>query len=308
MNLNDKIKKLLEFSVILKSQEKKSWFDLLPQMSEKQSQTLYQVLIDEVKAWKKEGISIVEDPQLEHELLPSPSAPVHGTSLDELKQRLEAKSKPADPFTAHLKAQVGTPELKEHQHTPEELEREAKLTRQRHDVTIQPKAATTAPGQDNRPAWMISQNVVAPKSKPSVIAPHRLHVPKPRSRVARHGLGMLDHIDSIDDLSRIEPAHLRQGALQDQVRRIRDKIAALAVANDVLPISIIPIFEQSPLFQLYIKAGSMLIDRNLMSPETKTSMDEIMSDLEAMGEETLSDDEFAAVADLKKELETMSGQ
>jgi hypothetical protein len=92
MTLADKSAKLLEYSVILKAAEKKSWLELLPKMSDKQVQTLYGVLVDEVRAWKKEGISIVPDMAIEMSLLPQEQ---HGASVSSLMSRLEGKTPPA---------------------------------------------------------------------------------------------------------------------------------------------------------------------------------------------------------------------
>jgi hypothetical protein len=155
-------------------------------------------------------------------------------------------------------------------------------------------------------AWMLSNKVVVPKTQLGVIKPQPLSVPRIRNRVAKHGLPDLGSISAVDDLGKIEAAHLRQGPLPEQIAFIKQRIGQIARDNDMLPINILPVFEQSPLFQSYLKAGAMLIDRNM--GEDKVVLDQVIGELEAMGQDTLSQQEFEAVADLKKELETMAGQ
>jgi hypothetical protein len=154
-------------------------------------------------------------------------------------------------------------------------------------------------------AWMLSSKVVVPRPDTTHVAPKPIAVPKIRNRTARGSLTQLSGITRVDDLSKIEPAHLRQGPLAEQVQFIRQKIGQLARENDMLPVSVIPVFEQSALFQTYLKAGSMLIESNM--GEDKVVLDQVMAEMENMGQDTLTQQEFEAVADLKKELETMAG-
>lgn len=305
MITTEKNKKLIEFSVVLSSEDKRSWLELLPKLTQTQQDTLYNVLTDEIKAWKKEGISLISDQKLESDLL---STIPEGVSLSQLKERLhislEKTQQKPNSFAKELDREVNTPELKNHESVSKEkseISQKPELNTglnniEREFVPVKP---------DN--AWMLNQNVVVPKSKLTVITHHHMD-PKPKSHTARYGLKNLEAIETIDDLAKIEPAHLRQGELPIQINLVKAKIAQLANANDTLPINIVPTFERSPLFQLYLQSGSMLIGRNLgVAPEDRITLEDIMVELDAKGQDILTMDEFGAVADLKKNLETMSG-
>jgi hypothetical protein len=157
-------------------------------------------------------------------------------------------------------------------------------------------------------AWMLSSNVTVPKFDKDEVRPQASAgaIPKVRNRVAKHGLADLSSIKSLDDFGKIEPAHLRQRPLPEQIAAIKQLISKFSSQHNILPISVIPVFEQSPLFKTYLKAGSMLIEKN-SDGHSKIILDEIMSELEHMGMDSLSQQEFEAVADLKKDLETMAG-
>lgn len=326
MTLAEKSAKLLEYSVILKAGDKKSWLELLPKMSDKQVQTLYGVLVDEVRAWKKEGISIVPDMAIEISLLPQEQP---GASVSSLMSRLEGKTPPAQlpkpapakpgastSFAKELERELNTPEIK-----PHPLSAAKPLAPKsappippppvRKPVVEEKPEAEPVFGEikpempnPNKNAWMLSNKVVVPKISTD-INPQPLGVPKIRNRVAKHGLLDLNSIRNVDDLSKVEPAHLRQGPLVDQIEIIKRSLSKLARENDILPVNILPVFEQSPLFQSYLKAGSLLIEHN--TGDDKIALDQVMGELEAAGQETLSQQEFEAVADLRKELETMAG-
>lgn len=282
----EKCKKLLEYSVILKPAEKKIWMETLPKMDEKQIQTLYNVLVDEVRAWKKEGISIVPDFSLESQLMPGeaphPAQAEHGASINSLKQKLGAA--PSTP--------TATPSPPAPQPSPPQQPPSFK--------TFEP----LKPAEAQNAAWMLSNKVVVPKNS-AVVKPKPSSVPKVRNRVARFGLESLDKIKSVDDLSKIEPAHLRQGPLTEQIAAIKQVIGKIAAKNDLLPVNILPVFEKSPLFKTYLKAGAILLEKNL--GEEKVTLEEIMGEVESAGMDALTQQEFEAVADLKKELESMAG-
>lgn len=287
MTLSEKSKKLLEYSVILKQADKKEWVELLPRMSEKQVQTLYDVLVNEVKAWKKEGISIIPDLSIEMQLLPEEK---HGATLGSLKQALTGVAPLPPP---QIKKTPGPQPVAA---TPPPIIEEMPL----EEELPKPQGPIVPPNS----AWMISNKVVVPKSN-SALNPQAKSVPKVRNRVARHGLSELRNIRSIEDLQKIEPAHLRQGPLPEQISYIRQMIGQLAKQNDTMPIAIIPVFEQSPLYKTYLKAGAMLIEKN--TGDTKLAIDEIMGELEAAGMDSLTQQEFEAVVDLKKDLEAIAG-
>lgn len=232
----------------------------------------------------------------------------HGASLSALKERLIAPQQPkaenekskTSPitFAEELKREVNTPELNQTKQT----------TKPPEAAKIQPpRQRLPQKEQSSKNAWMISERVVSPKQQqPGVIAHAPKRIPKVRSRVARFGLKELKDIKSLDDLSRIEAAHLRQGPLLDQISDIKAKIIQSAKDIGVLPLTVLPMFEKSPLFQTYLQAGAMLIEKNA-GMEDKLALDEVMAELEDMGQDTLTQEEFEAIADLKKDLGTLSG-
>lgn len=309
MKLAEKTSKLLKHSLIIKSAEKKAWQEMLPKMSEKDTLVLYNVLVDEVRAWKKEGISIVQNLAEEASLLPAAQV---GASVTALKDRLEGKLPPdhvpssvvkaPEPTTAfgkELMKEVNMPELSApdsaNYATPKEEEKEESIF---GEPEFQMPTA-------NKNAWMLSNRVVVPKTPLGIIRPQPMNVPRVRNRSPKHGLPDLQSLNQVDDLAKVEAAHLRQGPLREQMSILKGRINELAEQNDMLPISILPIFEQSPLYQNYLQAGVLLIERN--QGEDKVSLDQLIPELEQMGQDTLSQEEFEAVADVKKELETMAG-
>jgi hypothetical protein len=117
------------------------------------------------------------------------------------------------------------------------------------------------------------------------------------------GLPSLRDIKVIEDLKKVEPAHLRQGYLPEQVKIIRTKIAYLAGVNKILPINVVNVFEQSPLFKLYIRIGSSIISQS--TNEKKADYKQVIAVMVNNGADVLSLAEFEAVADLRKDLERM---
>lgn len=311
MTLAEKTTKLLQHSLIIKAAEKKAWKEMLPRMSEKDIQVLYNVLVDEVKAWKKEGISIVQN--LAEEALLMPEEP-QGASVSALKDRLAGKIEPAvnlepqqtvpeptTPFGKELMREVNTPELTAA--TGEGEASSASSDEEKFEPEFnEPEFSMPSP---NKNAWMLSNKVVVPKAPLSVIRPKPMNVPKIRNRNPKHGLPDLSSIASLDDLANVEAAHLRQGPLADQQMLLKTKVLELAQENDMLPVSVLPIFEQSPLYQTYLKAGILMIERN--QGDEKVNLDDLIGEIESTGEDALSQQEFEAVADLKKELETSAG-
>lgn len=243
-------------------------------------------------------------------LTPLP-VPEHGATLNSLKERLTTPhaAKPGPhpvSFKHELDREVNTPELSAHEdqaaiNSPKSLRKPPVL----EDKPILPPIKEKNEVLDQDAAWRLSNKVVVPKFDVEMPIPQPSAVPKVRNRTARHGLVDLNALSRIDQLDKIEPAHLRQGPLSGQTQLIKNKIAQLAKENEMLPVSLLPKFVQSPLFQVYLKAGSIMIDRNMTA--SKVALESVMSELEAQGNDTLSQQEFEAVADLKKELEAMSG-
>jgi|GEM_PF-5404985 len=289
MTLSEKTTKLLGHSVIVNAADKKMWLENLPKMDQSQVQVIYGVLVDEVRAWKREGVSIISDTAVEMQLLPAPD---HGATLDTLKARLSGQPpKPAPPKPEPIPAPAPQPlpKIEEEDH---------------YDDFVLGQTRKEMPRLDKN-AWMLSEAVVVPKNQGSPITPTPSAVPRIRNRVARHGMAELAGIRTVDDLRKIEAAHLRQSPLRDQLAFIRQRITQLAQENDMLPVNVIPVFEQSPLFQTYLKAGSMMIESN--TGDTKLALDQVMAEMENMGQDTLTQLEFEGVADLRKELESVAG-
>ena len=189
-------------------------------------------------------------------------------------------------------------------------------------VPTQPKPAETAkistavPSKDEIKREISTKELPAPegtdvKAKPIMPQPTRPAPPKPDTSVPQSamtknptlGLPSLNAIDIIDDLKRIEPAHLRQGDLNEQIKAISAKIAHLAVANKVLSVKVAQAFEQSPLFKLYLEIGGKMISHSVNN--RKPDYRQVVAELTAEGKQVLSFTEFEAVADLRKELERM---
>lgn len=104
--------------------------------------------------------------------------------------------------------------------------------------------------------------------------------------VAPMALRSLNDIQTVDDLKKIDLKFLRMAPLQKQILDIRNQISNLAQANRVLPYYTVNAFEQSPLFKAYLKHGSSKI-----LAQTDTG--------------DLTQQEFEAIADLRKEIERL---
>src|SRR3989338_395720 len=93
-------------------------------------------------------------------------------------------------------------------------------------------------------------------------------------------------IKYLDDLKKIDVKYLRQGQLAAQISNLKTQISHLALANHLYPHEVIAVFEQSPLFRAYLAHGSAKVTGSGNAGD-------------------LSQAEFEAVADLKRELEKM---
>ena len=91
---------------------------------------------------------------------------------------------------------------------------------------------------------------------------------------------------------------MRQGELAGQISLIRSKITALAQTNKVLPFYVVSAFEESPLYNSYLKIGAaMIADSN---PNRAQAYEAAARDI---GGDTLTLREFEAMADLRKQIE-----
>ncbi|MGE5297808.1 MAG: hypothetical protein ACM3KM_01460 [Acidobacteriaceae bacterium] len=211
----------------------------------------------------------------------TPPIPPHGTSLDELKNRISTKpAVPSLSSTPPSKPAPKTPPL-----TPTEIKREVKTLELPAEDKPEIKPVVAA------------KPLATPMVKPAPVPPPRPKVgPLP-------GLAKLDDIVVTEDLRKIQLGHLRQGYLPEQVKIIKSKIAYLAGTNKVLPVQVSTVFQESPLFKLYLKMGRLLIEGNI--PDKRATFNEVAAKLSSAGEDPLTIKEFEAVADLRKELEQM---
>ena len=212
--------------------------------------------------------------------------PTHGASLNALKDRLANPApmpKQAPPASKPLGPRM----------TPEEIKREIN-TKEIPNASSPIKPILAPSPQLVQPAPLV-QARFTPPPKP---APAMKLVSTPSL-----GLPSLRDIKVIDDLKKVEPAHLRQGYLPEQAKLIRAKIAYLAGVNKTLPISVVNVFEQSPLFKLYLKVGSAILAQS--THDNKADYKQVIAGMVNNGEDVLSLAEFEVVADLRKDLEQM---
>jgi hypothetical protein len=106
----------------------------------------------------------------------------------------------------------------------------------------------------------------------------------PIKPVMSSSIHSLADIKIVDDLKKIDVAHIRQGTLEAQILTIKSKIYSLAAANRLIPYYTVNAFEQSPLFKSYLKHGSAKVTGGGEAGD-------------------LTQEEFEALTDLRKELE-----
>ncbi|MBI3952596.1 MAG: hypothetical protein HY336_01405 [Candidatus Doudnabacteria bacterium] len=124
----------------------------------------------------------------------------------------------------------------------------------------------------------------------SPTVPHPAAVFDPRTRMHQdfggQGKVAAQQINVIDDLKKLDVGYLRRGELQKQISNIKYQISKLAQVNHLYPYQVVMAFEQSPLFKLYLSHGSSRV----IGQPTK---------------DDLSQPEFEAIADLRKEIERL---
>lgn len=106
-------------------------------------------------------------------------------------------------------------------------------------------------------------------------------------------------ISSIEDLKHIDIKQWRRAPLNQQLGLIRSKIIRIANTNRQIPFYAVAAFEQSPLFQTYLKLGAAMIADQ--SVDRNQAFQQIVEKLGL--DMTLA--EFEAIADLKKEIEKL---
>ncbi len=263
MSIVEKCKQLLETSVLFTEDQKKAWLDLLPKMNDDELKELHGILADEVLELKKEGIVLIEDPKLETELL---SAEIqHGASLDQLKAAAGIAPAPKANFKDELKREVTTPELKGDVQVP-----------------IPPPAPVAEAAKPQTKSEVALMDIEA----------------KPLNELVS-----LSQIRTVQDLKKIQTAHLRQNDLAKQIQLIKSKIIALINANRVLPYYVVNAFEASPLFQTYLSIGEKLITNT--NPDRNQAYNDSVEAAQANDEDTLKIEEFEAIADLRKQIEQL---
>lgn len=215
-------------------------------------------------------------------------------TIDELKreivqtetvQRQSAPSQQPSAFTEEIKREVATSELPAHMTAPKPPE-----------------------GLPTRPIGSIP--LISPirpitPIKPIVPTPPKPSPTPPQSTPVRE-------IRFVDDLRKIDLSYLKgdlktpaegEARLRRQISNIKNQISRVASANHMYIHDALVVFQQSPLFGLYLKTGTMLMHNP--NPDRKKAYEEVSARLRSEGEKTLTLAEFEAVADLKKELERM---
>jgi hypothetical protein len=202
----------------------------------------------------------------------------HGGDLEALKHKLEASKPKETPKSAfkvdmdEVKREVKTPELPAHQETPKPIAPKPIIAKPIAPKPLPPVKPILPPKPIISPKPVIQQpkpQPVKPQSTPEEVAA----LGKP-----------LTEINNMDDLKRISVQHLRQGPVRSQLELIRSKILEIARDHKVLPFYAVVEFEQSPLFKAYLNSGSAIVSGQKAE---------------------LTQEEFEAVADLKKKIENL---
>jgi hypothetical protein len=165
--------------------------------------------------------------------------------------------------------------------TPDEIKREVSMKELTGTVAPVAKTLIEKPHIMAKPVET-PRVVVAPKPSPPPVMQRPVDLPISRPPL----LASLASITMVDDLKKIELINLRQGTPRDQIEVIKSKILSLIHANRILPYYAVNAFEQSPLFAAYLAHG-----------QAKFSGVPAVNDL--------SQAEFEAVADLRKEIEKL---
>ncbi|MBX4191627.1 MAG: hypothetical protein KW804_02410 [Candidatus Doudnabacteria bacterium] len=195
------------------------------------------------------------------------------TNLEGLKQKVE-QTKISTMSVDEIKREVQTREL-----PPSPVSKSLP----KPPVSAPVKPASPPPPKPS--ATFVTSKIA--ESKLSAVAP--MAPPKPIARPSEPAMKVPDNLTDIrklDDLKRIDINHLRKGPLAQQVVILKNKIVSLAKANKIIPFYALVVFEDSPLFKTYLAHG------NAMFAGQKSNSG-------------LSDDEFGAIADLRREVQKM---
>ncbi len=206
----------------------------------------------------------------------------HGTDLESLKHKLEENKISFEPEPKPAPASPIVPKVSL---TPREIKREVGMTElPAHKTSPVSSISSLRPVIPKAPVPPV--RIVPPAPVRAPIPVPTPSIPAPRRESVNLSLRTLNDIKVVEDLKRIEVEHLRQASANVQTKLIKSKILNLAQANNLLPYYAVIAFEASPLFQEYLKLGNAKIVDN-----------------KAAG--NLTQDEFEAVADLRKEIERL---
>src|SRR3989344_1594444 len=219
--------------------------------------------------------------QITDNIVPVVKAIIPPLAPDQIPHQVRDGS--AKAVADEIKREVTTPELPAHLQSPPKLKIEAPKPgsvpeKDRHppERSVQERAGATA----QISPLPEKQSLAMGLEKKPVAAPRPVF--QPRVNATPPLLFSLDKIQSIDDLTKIELANLRQGPPLSQTQIIKSKVIDLVKANEILPYYVINAFEQSPLYKAYLDHGQALV-----------------SGLETYD---MSQAEFEAIADLKNQL------
>ncbi len=178
--------------------------------------------------------------------------------------------------------------------SPKELDREihAKELPGKVEPKLPPRPISTFNNPAPKPLTVTemmaqAKQQPAPAPKPQSSSNSKFNSNKPSTpfdaKVASLGKP-INEINSLQELRNLSVQHLRQGPLASQLEIIKSKIYTLAKQKKVMPYYAVAQFEQSPLFRSYLSSGTALVSGS-------------------KGE--LTQQEFEALADLKRQIEQM---
>jgi hypothetical protein len=221
-----------------------------------------------------------------------PVGEMSSPTLRKVEQDREGELKPTSPSQVPEAPSLGAPRnpLPRGEGKSEEIKREVaaqELPAHKQQIASSSRPVGT-PRKDEKSA---APKPVAPKP---FVSPS----PSPDRSNAQESKGKsLDQINIIDDLKKIDLQSLRQGPAATQTQTIKAKILHLARANKLLPYYTVIAFEESPLFKAYLQVGSAMIGDS--NPDRKDAF----KNAAFKAGSQLTQQEFEAIADLKKEIE-----
>lgn len=113
----------------------------------------------------------------------------------------------------------------------------------------------------------------------------------------KNSLASLNDIQTIEDLKKIDLSIFRQAPLLNQIQLIKEKIVYLSRVNNVIPYYAVNAFEQSPLFQVYLKVGSSAIQ------DTDADREMALANSVSKSGSDITIHEFERIADLREDIE-----